>query len=330
MLRQRDGKHCNHYLHARCVRVRPPKGACAVCGVGFERIERFPDISEPRAWFDAIDVNRDGRLSRTEVVEAFKATVVNLDVERFQRDIDSLWANWDVDRDGFVSYEEIFRESYGLLAFAREQYSGSRTMTAAPPALTDPYNWFTFWDADRSETLDKAEVHRALVKTFDLEGDPAKTETMGSTLDAVWGIFDHDNNGTIDRAEFAAPDGLGATLAANLAHVKRRTYPAPLQHPHPTYAHQPTAPHQPYAQQPTAAHQPYAVVASPVSGGDSSSYGDAALAQAVVADAAATTSEADMPPGYLPPNWEERLTPEGRLYYANNATRQTQWDRPVA
>jgi hypothetical protein len=31
----------------------------------------------------------------------------------------------------------------------------------------------------------------------------------------------------------------------------------------------------------------------------------------------------------LPPNWEERTAPDGRLYYIDHSTRTTTWTRPV-
>jgi WW domain-containing oxidoreductase len=37
-----------------------------------------------------------------------------------------------------------------------------------------------------------------------------------------------------------------------------------------------------------------------------------------------TDSEDEIPEG-----WEERSTPEGRVYYANHTTKETQWNHPV-
>ena len=36
----------------------------------------------------------------------------------------------------------------------------------------------------------------------------------------------------------------------------------------------------------------------------------------------------DPPPTYLPPQWEERVTPDGRPYYVNHQTQTTQWHPP--
>ncbi|KAJ8611979.1 hypothetical protein CTAYLR_004375 [Chrysophaeum taylorii] len=330
MLRQNNRRSCGHYLHARCAQSRPPKGACAVCNQPFTWIEPFPQLNDAQAWFNAIDTDADGRLSMEEVVRALKATVVGLDVERFDAEIASLFVNWDANRDGAVTFDEIFREPYGLLAYARQQYPDLRG-ASEPPPLSDTWAWFSFWDLDRSNTLDKAEVHRALAKTFDLEKDPTKTHTMGQTLDAVWGLFDLDGNGTIDRNEFTARDGLGDTLAANLSHMRRRAYPQVVLQQRPESAFYATEP-QAMPQQP--------IVASAV---DGNAYGDALVAyaspvgsgggqsqQQYAAVPSAPPTFDDRLPTYLPPNWEERRAPDGQIYYANNLTRHTQWERPRA
>lgn len=325
MLKQRSGRHCPHYLHARCARSQPPKGACMVCNQPYVSIEPFPDISDHAAWFAAIDIDNDKRLSQPEVVAALKATVRGLDWERLSGEINGLWANWDVNGDGYITYDEIFRPNYGFLAYVQQQYAGRSAEYQPPPPLSDSFAWFTFWDTDRSNTLDKAEVHRALVKTFDLEGDPSKTTTMGSTLNAVWPIFDLDNNGTIDRSEFSSPDGLGPTLAANLAHMKRRTTAQVVVAP----------PHN------VSAPPAMATVVSDYQGDDDAiavavvepvGYDNAVQPAGYGGGAAQPSGGIEPPepppPDYLPPNWEERVTPEGQLYYSNSVLRTTQWERP--
>jgi hypothetical protein len=42
--------------------------------------------------------------------------------------------------------------------------------------------------------------------------------------------------------------------------------------------------------------------------------------------AATTPAAADAP---LPPNWEKRMAPDGRVYYANHATKKTSWTLPT-
>jgi len=242
-------------------------------------------------------------------VDALKATVADLDPERFDRELPALWRRWDRDGNGTISYEEIFGRD-GLLQYVRGNLRGRRR-DGEPPPLSRPTEWFSHWDYDDSNELDRSEVRRALVKTFRLEGDHERIATMGETLDAVWSIFDTDGSGEIDRREFSQAGGLGETLAASLGPAPAR----PAQNPafaQPAYAPQPVQ--QPYAYVPQPVQQPYAQpVQQPVY-------------EAVVVDAP--------PPAYsspgLPPGWETRVAPDGRQYYVNHNTHTTSWERPAA
>jgi len=57
---------------------------------------------------------------------------------------------------------------------------------------------------------------RALIKTFKLSADRDKLEHMRGVVDGVWGVFDTDGNGTIDKDEFVLRDNLADTIIANL------------------------------------------------------------------------------------------------------------------
>ena len=78
---------------------------------------------------------------------------------------------------------------------------------------------FEYFDEDRSGTLEKGEVIRALIKTFDLSSDLRKVEEMRSVVDAVWSMFDPDASNSIDAAEFIARDGLADTIVATARHM---------------------------------------------------------------------------------------------------------------
>ena len=290
------GVSCGHYLHETCARRwRQRESRCPVCRSPFDGIDRFPAIDDPRAWFAAVDCDRSGTLSQREVVAALKATVPGLDVERFDRDILGLWRRWDLNNDGTIDFNELFKEPDGLLAYARAAFRGGPRVDGEPPPLRDGAAWFRFWDYDGSGTLDMAEVHRALVKTFAISDDHGRLNTMAETLSAVWGVFDADGNGTIDLGEYAMAGGLGETLAASLGEPERRNRPAAQ-----AYAPQPYEP------------PPQGQV----------------LEAVVVAGPGYAPTGAAPPPSYLPPNWEERVAPDGRPYFVNHATRQTQWHRP--
>jgi hypothetical protein len=62
-------------------------------------------------------------------------------------------------------------------------------------------------------------VTRALLKTLNVRHEQAMVTSMRSTVDVIWGIFDADGSGAIERAEFLRPgDGLADTILATLQH----------------------------------------------------------------------------------------------------------------
>mmetsp|Transcript_5483 Transcript_5483/g.17254 ORF Transcript_5483/g.17254 Transcript_5483/m.17254 type:complete len:321 (-) Transcript_5483:1544-2506(-) len=206
---------CEHYLHARCALTLRSKH-CPQCGKLFEDVYALPALEDSSAWFAAIDVDGNGWLSRQEVLGALLASRP-LDEDALERSLDHLWARWDANGDGRITHDEIFRPNDGLLAFAKAHCPKDRgTASLRPPPVQDRAAWFRYWDEDGSQRLDRNEVHRALVKTFELSRDERAIATMSETLSTVWCLFDDDGDGTVSFDEFVRPDGLGQTLAANL------------------------------------------------------------------------------------------------------------------
>mmetsp|Transcript_19398 Transcript_19398/g.57673 ORF Transcript_19398/g.57673 Transcript_19398/m.57673 type:complete len:335 (-) Transcript_19398:37-1041(-) len=281
-------RSCGHYVHRACAeRWRAQNSVCPVCRAPFSELRTFPSIDDARAWFQAVDADGNGRLDQREVAAALKACLADLDSERFDRELPTLWRRWDKNGDGTLTFDELFQRD-GLVNYVRGAYRGHRE-DGEPPPLSDPRGWFSFWDYDGSNSLDKAEIHRALVKTFGLAGQYDRISTMADTLNAVWGIFDHDGSGDVDRAEFAASGGLGETLNASLADFSALA----------------------------ATHwQPPRVQPTPV------------LEATVVSAAPPPPAYHDAPPQYLPPGWEERQAPDGRAYFIDHNTQRTQWHRP--
>ena len=103
----------------------------------------------------------------------------------------------------------------GLLDWMR-QMRPDTTLRGAPPPISQKGAWFDFWDEDRSGELDKDECTRALIKTFKLSQHLDKVSAMRDTVEAIWGCFDIDGGGGIDRDEFLVPNvGLADTIIAS-------------------------------------------------------------------------------------------------------------------
>ena len=74
---------CGHTMHLRCANELPSH-ECPICRHGFAEVRRLPPISsDPEGWFHAVDVEGDGRLSRSQVTEVL-LTQFPLDVNRFE------------------------------------------------------------------------------------------------------------------------------------------------------------------------------------------------------------------------------------------------------
>lgn len=167
-----DGKRsCRHYFHHDCL-VGPEEHVlmlrrdCPVCRAKWTTAVTVPSpLVDPRAFFDLIDVDSGGTLSKNEVLDGLKATV-DLDWRQIDASVDALWSTWDADGNGTISYEEMMRPGTGLLDYIRRNYPGQEDKRMPPDLRQSAWKWFEFWDEDSSRSLEKDEVLRALVKTF--------------------------------------------------------------------------------------------------------------------------------------------------------------------
>ncbi|GMI28166.1 hypothetical protein TeGR_g674 [Tetraparma gracilis] len=207
---------CRHALHSRCAKQLAPR-QCPVCRAPFAALLPLPPILDgAREWFDVVDVDRSGALSKAELCEALHAQFpLALDDEGW----DLLWRRWDKDGSGEIEFGEIMEPATGPLAFLLSNYL--RTESTPPPPLTPSTKraFFLFYDYDSGGTLCKAEVCRALIKTFSLSSSNAKVREMTATLDGVWCVFDPDGSGEIDVEEFVAEGGLADAIIASRAYA---------------------------------------------------------------------------------------------------------------
>lgn len=225
VLMRGGARTCRHLMHQRCAEAMQCAGRynCPECRAQFDSVQPLPSLhtGNIREWFAAVDVDGDGRLSKTEVLTVLKAQY-RLDWRALEAHIDELWATWDKDASGFLAFDELTAPG-GLVHYVT---GGHVTSTFAPPpqraspGLHDTAEWFKYWDEDGNGSLDQQEVQRALTKTFDLGNDLQAVQTMRETLEAVWPLYDFDGNGDIDFQEFTMPGGLGETLAISVESLK--------------------------------------------------------------------------------------------------------------
>ena len=127
--------------------------------------------------------------------------------------IDRNWSHWDRSGTGGVSPKEL----PALLKFVRQNVPRKARRSEAPHIAVDREGWFRYWDEDNDGGLDKDEVARAVIKTFEKKASTkSKVRVIQSVLDNAWPLFDHSGTGSVGIAEFTARDGLADTLLAFL------------------------------------------------------------------------------------------------------------------
>jgi len=226
-------RSCRHLLHEKCVSAlqlyslqHRDAACCPECRGEFDNFQRLPplELHALESWFRAVDCDRDGRLSRWEVNLVLKAQC-KLDWDALEKHIDGpLWDRWDTDGSGFIEFSELCHPG-GLLPYiigVSDRFAYFAPL-AEPPALASTAAWFRFWDGDQNGCLDKAEIRRALIKTFNLGNHNsltiAKRCTMEESLQVAWPLFDPEGRGEIDLEAFAGPGGFGETIALSVCEL---------------------------------------------------------------------------------------------------------------
>jgi Ca2+-binding EF-hand superfamily protein len=217
---------CPHFFHDRCIKdLLNSKGGrshCPLCRQDFDGVLTVPSIeSDPKGWFAVVDLNRDHRLSQKEVLEVMRAQLpVNCTI--LDEEFPSLFRKWDINGDGSLDANELLDPSRGLLTYIMQRYPRVQQENT-PDLKSDKNAWFRYFDYDKSGTLCKDEVSRALIKTFKLSEDSQKVAQMKEVVEAVWPIFDIDGSGHIEVSEFSQPEvGLADSIIASMGSLGRR------------------------------------------------------------------------------------------------------------
>lgn len=203
-------------------------GMCPVTRRPIAKVLTVPNVLEnPNGWFAAVDVDRNGVLTRVEAVEALKSQFA-VDVEALDAAVSDpkhwMWERWDINGDGHLTRDELLAPG-GLVSCVQELFpapANARGGGSGAPPISDRARWFDYWDSpssggDGSGSLEREEVVRALLKTLNVTSDAAAVMQMRSTVDAIWAIFDTDGSGSIERREYLQPDGLADTIVATMA-----------------------------------------------------------------------------------------------------------------
>lgn len=140
----RGGRVCRHYIHERCANALTtgPRPACPKCGRSFSHVWVVPQLlRDPEAWFNAVDLDGNGTLSRREVVDALCAELpVDLRLIDHQL-VAEAWARWDPNHDNELSKEELLGPG-GLVDWMKIKFPlGARP---PPPPIADKHMWYVW------------------------------------------------------------------------------------------------------------------------------------------------------------------------------------------
>jgi len=220
VLTHQGSRTCQHFFHRRCLdswRASGKAGQCPFCRCPCDGFLTIPSIRcEPRAWFQAVDLNKDGKLDQAEVLQVL-AAALPINHRHLEANQSHLWSKWDADGNGSIEYEELFAPN-GLIAWIERHFPRDTKGGQAPDIRVNKDAWFQYWDEDKGGTLSIVEVTRALIKSFGLSQDNHQVMSMQSIVTNIWPIFDLDGSGEIDRAEFSCADGLADTIIASYGH----------------------------------------------------------------------------------------------------------------
>ncbi len=191
-------------------------------------VKQLPDLlRDPRLWFQLCDTDLGGSLDKQEVLEGLLA-VLPVDRTRLEKSINDAWSNWDTSGDGSIEQAEFIDPDSGLKAFLVKNYNIFRKSRSAkdrepiPSVDLEPRKWFDYWDYNRSGTLERIEVARALIKTFCVTawGDPLinRANDIAELALSLWDILGYSSRAKLSFEEFMKPYGLADQVIHNLTH----------------------------------------------------------------------------------------------------------------
>jgi calcium-dependent protein kinase len=134
------------------------------------------DIIEQRNTFLALDHNRDGRLTKDEIIVALQQ-IMTLDEANYE--IDKIMSNLDQDQNGFIEYEEFLRASYNMQKLLTEE---------------NLFQAFCLFDKDHNGQISYQELKNILSEHNVFKNDNIWKEMISE--------FDLDGNGEINFFEF--------------------------------------------------------------------------------------------------------------------------------
>lgn len=157
VLTRRGQRVCGHFFHSTCCEAfaggHHGGSTCPICRADFDGVLKVPSIEvDPPGWFNAVDLDGNGRLSQAEAREVLKAQLA-VDWRKMEQELPALWGKWDRNGDGTIDQHEVI----AMARYMKERLP--RVADAPVPSIeSDKDAWFAYFDEDRSSSLEKVRI----------------------------------------------------------------------------------------------------------------------------------------------------------------------------
>jgi len=222
-----DGRRrvCRHFICNECAEeiMKEWERHCPLCRTKFAAVKVLPDIRRnPKEWYDICDQDGTGELKRQELSDALTA-ILPIEQSRIERDLDLLWKVWDHDNTTVVKWD---RAAETVIPYVIRKIDLPQFQQGAIPDLRtaeEQSKWFDYWDTDSNGILNKQELARGLLKTFEQYMTKKKVRKLVTNLlEDLWTVLVGEDKHTISIKDFTKQDGFAATVGATLRDIMIR------------------------------------------------------------------------------------------------------------
>jgi len=214
VLTQGSRRVCRHFICNECAKnlIEEQDLNCPLCRAEFIGIRKLPDITKkPKDWFDVCDQDGTGRLTRQELTDAL-TVILPIQMCRVEKDLDILWSKWDHDNTTRIKWD---RAATTVIPYVIRKMNLPQFQKGVIPDLRsveEQIKWFDYWDRDSNGILDKQELARGLLKTFEQYMTKKRVRKLvRNLLDDLWGALVGDKE-SIGLQDFTKEDGFATTV----------------------------------------------------------------------------------------------------------------------
>ena len=149
-LNARNQRVSGHYFNLAAAQqwLASGNGMCPLTRSPIAKVMGVPDVrTNADAWFSAVDVDGNNKLTRFEAIEALKAQFP-LDVAALDAAVADphhwMWQQWDVDRSGTLERHELLAKPAGLVASLPQLFAATSQPAGfnAPDIGSNRQGWF--------------------------------------------------------------------------------------------------------------------------------------------------------------------------------------------